>query len=234
LTRWSVVVGLAACSGLLDVQSSNNVASEALDKPAAAPAIANGALSSLAHGRGPLLPEDAPLPYALTGVRPLAEARRLDLAVAAATGNTGYQAALTAVRARAEHAKAIWAKLHPVGPAVPIGGAPALIDDAAANADAAAALALAGAAADWKFRFSYSATTVDNYIGAWVPSRQEMRIGARYVNKATKDTLRDPITVDAAGKNVVDPEIRRAVVEFLGTSTTQLYSPLTVLSAREL
>src|SRR6184192_4673116 len=61
-----------------------------------------------------------------------------------------------------------------------------------------------------------------------------MRIGARYVNKATKDTLRDPITVDAAGKNVVDPEIRRAVVEFLGTSTTQLYSPLTVLSAREL
>jgi len=335
LTRWSVVVGLAACSGLLDVQNPNNVAAEDLDKPAAAPAIANGALSSLAYGWGAILTEYATVSDELTWVGSRDGFRDLDvgnltsptneftdaafpfvgrarwmadlaikklsgfdavgalkdrndlarsylygalaysmvgdmfnnfpigsdmrvaapplgranmdstykvaiayatagLAVAAATGNTGYQAALTAVRARAEHAKAIWATLHPVGPAVPIGGAPALIDDAAANADAAAALALAGAAADWKFRFSYSATTVDNYIGAWVPSRQEMRIGARYVNKATKDTLRDPITVDAAGKNVVDPEIRRAVVEFLGTSTTQLYSPLTVLSAREL
>ena len=71
------------------------------------------------------------------------------LAIATATRNTSYGTALTAMRARAEFAKAVWAKLHPLGSSIPIGGAPALIDDPAANADAAAALALAGAA-DWR------------------------------------------------------------------------------------
>src|SRR5438093_1253 len=47
------------------------------------------------------------------------------LAVAAATGNTSYQTALTAIRARAAFAKAVWARLHPTGPSIPIGGAPA-------------------------------------------------------------------------------------------------------------
>ena len=100
------------------------------------------------------------------------------------------------------------------------------MNDAAATTDAQAALLLAGA--NWRFRFSYSATTVDNYIGGWVNSRQEMRFGDRYVNRGTKDTLRDPIS------GSVDPEMRRAVIEFVGTAATQSYQPLTALSAREL
>jgi len=325
---WSLVVGVTACGSLLDVQNPNNVALEDLDKPTAAPALANGALSSVAYGWGAILTEYATVSDELTWVGSRDGFRDLDvgnltsptneftdaafpfvgrarwmadlaikrlsgfdsaaalkdrndlarsylygaiaytmvgdmfnnfpigsdmrtaapplgranmdstykiaiayatqgLAIATATRNTSYGTALTAMRARAEFAKAVWAKLHPLGASIRIGGAPALIDDPAANADAAAALALAGAA-DWKFRFTYSVTTVDNYIGGWVPSRQEMRIGDRYVNKAAKDTLRDPVS------GAVDPEIRRAVIEFLGNSTTQLYGPLTVASSREL
>jgi len=158
------------------------------------------------------------------------------LAVAQATGNIPLQLALTAMRARAEHAKAVWALLHPVGPGIPNGGSP-LVNDAAAGADARAAISLADGAAkspNWKFRFNYSPTTVDNYIGAWVNGRQEMRFGDRFVNRAAKDTLRDPVSVAVAPPGVVDPEIRRAVIDFVGTSQTQSYRPLTVLSEREL
>jgi hypothetical protein len=150
------------------------------------------------------------------------------LAVAQATGSTPLQVALTAMRARAAHAKAVWTLIHPVGPGVPNGGSP-LVNDAAAAADAQAAITLADVKTpNWKFRFSYSPTTVDNYIGAWVNGRQEMRFGDRFVNRAAKDTLRDPVS------GTVDPEIRRAVIEFVGSSSTQNYQPLTVLSEREL
>ncbi len=151
------------------------------------------------------------------------------LAIAQATGNASWQIALTAVRARAEHAKAVWALIHPPGTGVPYGGSP-LVNDAAAVADAQAAITLADlSGTNWKFRFSYSPTTVDNYIGAWVNGRQEMRFGDRFVKRsAPKDTLRDPIS------GAVDPEIRRAVTEFVGTAATQSYGPLTALSEREL
>jgi hypothetical protein len=155
------------------------------------------------------------------------------LAIAQATGSTSLQVALTAMRARAEHAKAIWALIHPVGPGVPNGGSP-LVNDAAAGADAQAAITLADGVAkspDWKFRFNYSPTTVDNYIGAWVNGRQEMRFGSRFVPRITKDslyTIRDPIS------NTFDPEMQRAVKEFIGTAATQSYRPLTALSEREL
>ncbi len=147
------------------------------------------------------------------------------LTIAQATSNRTLQLPLLAMRARAAHARAVWRLTHPVGPGVPTGGT-GLVNDPAANTDAQAALLLA--TTDWRFRFSYSATTVDNYIGGWVNSRQEMRFGDRYVNRGTKDTLRDPIS------GSVDPEMRRAVIEFVGTAATQSYQPLTALSAREL
>ncbi len=148
------------------------------------------------------------------------------LPIVQGTKNKSLQIALTAMRARAQHAKAVWTLLHPLGTGVPHGNP--LVYDAGTNADALAALALAAGTTDWKFRFSYGATTVDNYIGAWVNSRQEMRVGDSYINKATNDTLKDPIT------GQVDPEFRRAAIDFKGTSATQLYTPLTVLSSREL
>jgi hypothetical protein len=158
------------------------------------------------------------------------------LAIAQATGNTSLQLALTAMRARAEHAKAVWALIHPVGPGVPTGGSP-LVKDAAAGADAQAAIYLADSvvkSSNWKFRFNYSPATIDNYIGAWVNGRQEMRFGDRFVNRAAKDTLRDAVSVAVLPPGVVDPEIRRAVIEFVGKPATQSYQPLTSLSEREL
>ena len=159
------------------------------------------------------------------------------IAIAQATKNKSLELALTAMRARARHAKAVWTLLHPPGTGVPHGNP--LVNDAGTNADALAALALATGTTDWKFRFSYSVTTVDNYIGGWVNSRQEMRVGDSYINKATGDTLRDPILTLLRGQgdatiSAVDREFRRAAIEFKGTSATQFYAPLTVLSAREL
>ncbi len=150
------------------------------------------------------------------------------LTIAQATGNKNLQLALTAVRARAGFAKVVWFKLHPVDPGVPHGGP--FVSDAAVTADAQAALTLAAATPDWKFRFNYGPTTVDNTIGAWVNSRQEMRVGNAFINRSVTpaDTLRDPIS------GAVDPEIRRALVEFKATASTQFYTPLTVVSSREL
>ena len=149
------------------------------------------------------------------------------LAIAQATGNKTLRRALTAVRARARFARAVWFKLYPNDAAVPHGGA--FVNDPGVTADAQAALALVDTL-DWRFRFNYSTTTVDNTIGAWVNSRQEMRVGGAYINRSVTpaDTLRDPIT------NTVDPEMRRALVEFKATASTQFYAPLTVVSAREL
>ena len=317
---------LTACSSLLDVKNPNNVNANDLNNPAAAPAIANGALATVAYGWGAILLEystasdeltwigsrdgfreldvgnmtnptneftDAAFPfigrarwmsdfaikqlsafdsagtlknrddlaraylyaaiaYTMIGDMfnnfPIGSDRRnaapplgrskmdstytvaiayttAGLAIAQATGNKSLQLALTAQRARSEHAKAVWAKLHPAGPGVPNGGS-GIVSDPAANADAAAALVLA--TVDWKYRFAYSSTTIDNYLGAWVNSRQEMRVGDAYIKASTKDTLKDPLT------GLVDPELRRAASEFKGTSATQLYGPLTVVSAREL
>jgi len=329
---------IAACSSLLDVKNPNNVNASDLDNPAAAPSIANGALSAVAYAWGAMLTEyatvsdeltwigsrdgfreldvgnltnqtneftDAAFPYVgrarwmadlaiqkLSGFDsagtlknrddlarsylyaaiiyvtigdqfnnfPIGSDRRTaapplgrdkmdsvykvaiayttsGIAIAQATKNKSLELALTAMRARARHANAVWTLLHPVGTGVPHGSP--LVNDAGANADAVAALALAAGTTDWKFRFGYSATTVDNYIGGWVNSRQEMRVGDAYINKATNDTLRDPILTllraqgDATIKPV-DPEFRRATIEFTGTSATQFYAPLTVLSTREL
>ena len=91
------------------------------------------------------------------------------IAIAQATNNTGLEGALTAMLARARHAKAVWQLTHPVGPGVPSGGS-GLVNDPATTADAQRALGFTGG--DWKFRFSYSATTADNYIGGWVNSRR--------------------------------------------------------------
>jgi len=320
------VAFVTACSSLLDVKNPNNVNANDLDNPAAAPAIANGALATVAYGWGAILLEystasdeltwigsrdgfreldvgtmtnptneftDAAFPfigrarwmtdfaiqrlsafdsagtlknrddlaraylyaaiaYTMIGdmfnnfpigsdrrdaAPPLGRAKMdstyvvaiayttAGLAIAQATGTKSLQLALTAQRARAEHAKAVWGKVHPAGPGVPNGGS-GIISDPAANADAAAALALA--TVDWKYRFAYSSTTIDNSLGAWVNSRQEMRVGNAYINASTKDTLKDPIT------GLVDPELRRAAIEFKGTSASQLYGPLTVVSVREL
>jgi len=281
---------VTACSSLLDVKNPNNVNAEDLNNPKAAPAIANGALATVAYGWGAILLEystasdemtwigsrdgfreldvgnmtnptneftDAAFPFVgrarwmsdfaikqLSGFRfggnveeprrprarlPVCRDRVHDdrrhvqqlphrlrpphcctatgpdedgfhlynchrlhdagLAITQRPRTEVCQLALTAQRARAEHAKAVWAKLHPAARSAPWWKRDR--HDPAANTDAAAALALA--TVDWKYRFAYSSTTTDNYMGAWVNSRQEMRVGDAYIRASTKDTLKDPI-----------------------------------------
>jgi hypothetical protein len=59
-SRQTIVLGLATlalagCKGLLDVDNPNNVSSDALDEPAAAPAILNGAINTGANALSSLL-----------------------------------------------------------------------------------------------------------------------------------------------------------------------------------
>jgi hypothetical protein len=319
----------AGCSGLLDVENPNNVNQDNLDNPAAAAALANGALSATARAFGTVLTPyseatdeltwigsrdawgDLDLGY-LTGITnefvdaafpSLAQARWLsdeaikrlsafaavgvlpdsnDLArsylygaiayvtigdmfddwpigsdrtqaaaplgpanmaqvydtaiayttrgitIAQATGNTGLELDLTAMRARARHARGVWVKLNPFSAATL---ANPLVNDPLAVADANAALALASGTPDWMYRFNYSSETIGTSIGFEVNQRLESRFGDPYIfptadNKRVDSIrLRDPI--DA----VPDPVLTKTINDFV---TGVQYGSLTVVSSREM
>jgi len=178
---------------------------------------------------------DAAIAYATSGI-----------SLAQKTGHKSLELALTAARARAEHAKAVWALFpHPATPTGPPTNP--LVIDAAATADAKAALTLAASLTepDWRYRFTYSQPTVTTDIGFEVNERLEMRIGPVYAGRActvsgcatggkvaVKATdipasinLKDPID------NVPDSYLSAVLSEFLGNTR---YGPLTMLSAREM
>jgi hypothetical protein len=151
------------------------------------------------------------------------------LDIARSTKNTSLEGALLGARARAHHAKAVWTMLNPAGstPANP------LVNSASAVADAQAALAIVPE--DWKYQFQFSAATIGSQLGSWINSRQEFRVDTVFGvsnergNKITAVQLRDPID------NIPDPALQRLLTEFGALSTgTELYPPLTVISAREL
>src|SRR5437879_1238514 len=168
------------------------------------------------------------------------------IALAQKTGDKAGELILTAARARAEHAKAVWALFpHPATPTGP--PANPLVNAAAATADANAALALGASLSlnDWLVRFSYSQQTVTTDIGFEVNERLEMRIGPVYAGPACTVSgcatggkvgvtpadipgsvnLKDPID------NKADSYLSAVLIEFLGNTR---YGPLTVLSAREM
>ena len=161
---------------------------------------------------------------------------------------------LLAIRARAKHSKAIWAKLNGAG------GAPAstpvaspLVNDAGADADAAAALAEMGAA-DYKFKLTpLTQTTGFPLVGNDLNNRLELRAGdflagARPADCTTNScdswvdptaagnaidstTLKDPVT------NAIDPVFRANILEccIKGPQNGQGdLVPLTIISAREM
>src|SRR5919197_1168122 len=69
----------AACSSLLDVKNPNNVNASDLDNPAAAPAIANGALATVAYGWGAILLEYSTASDELTWIGSRDGFRELDV-----------------------------------------------------------------------------------------------------------------------------------------------------------
>jgi hypothetical protein len=148
------------------------------------------------------------------------------LAVATAMEDDAGMLALTAMRARARHARGVWVKLNPFGPATL---AAPLVNDAAAVADANAALALDPT--DWQFAFDYDAGWFGSGIGFEVNQRLESRMGDVYVVPTTDNKrvasirLVDPIT------NAADPVLSRIIGAF---TTGVQYGPLTFLSAREM
>jgi len=162
---------------------------------------------------------------------------------------------LLAMRARAKHSKAIWAKLNGSG------GAPVstpvtspLVNDAGADADAAAALTEMGAGVDYKFKLTPQTQTLGfPNVGNDLNNRLELRAGdftagavPASCNNATCDswvdpnnagnaidstTLKDPVT------NALDPVFRANVIEccMKGTQNGQGdLVKLTIISAREM
>lgn len=151
------------------------------------------------------------------------------LAVARELGDRELEASLLAARARARFSRAVWQTLNPSGqtPESP------LVSDAGADADAEAALALVDA--DWRFEFEYGPTTVGNQLGAWINSRQEFRVDTVYGVPRSSGTRVDAVALRDPIDDVTDPALEAAMTELgLLSSTTELYPPMTVVSAREL
>jgi len=162
---------------------------------------------------------------------------------------------LLAMRARAKHSKAIWAKLNGSG------GAPAttpvaspLVNDAGADADAAAALTEMGANVDYKFKLTpQTQTTGFPVVGNDLNNRLELRAGdsqagtpSSLCRDATCDTW---VVPSSAGNtiasvkyqdpvnNIVDPVFQANITEccIKGTQNGQGdLVPVTIISAREM
>lgn len=133
-----------------------------------------------------------------------------------AAANLEQQRRILALRARAKHAKAVWAKLNPKGsvPANP------WVDPPGAEADALAMLAVSSTPADWKWILNYFSALTFNETAWELVGRSEL---------AFESTPNDPITGSA------DPRIAATVTDFRNTTAYQdRYSPLTMASAREM
>jgi hypothetical protein len=153
--------------------------------------------------------------------------------ITVAVNNRDLQSQLLALRARAKHARAMWALFRPARttPANP------LINDAGANTDAAAALAMM--TGNYRLRLlpvTGGAAAIS--VAGEMNSRQEIRAGAFYVNpNPTRPTtvadgaagikLRDPVT------GQTDPVMLKAIDECCRVASTTL-TPITIISAKEM
>ena len=166
------------------------------------------------------------------------------LSVARDEGDTELEVRLLAMRARAQHARAVWEQLNPAGSAP----ADPLVDVQAAVDDAQAVLNMIAGTPDWTYRFTYSSSTVPQTgnvpgfinVGFQVNQRGELQIGPDYVDVDSEDptdivnegqipgagiTLMDPID------DVPDPAVGAAIAEFIAAAE---FAPFTVVSAREM
>lgn len=169
--------------------------------------------------------------------------------------STDNRRRLLAMRARAKHSKAIWAKLNGSG------GAPAatpvanpLVNDAGADADAAAALEAMGAGSDYKFKLTPLSQTLGfPVVGNDLNNRLELRAGdsqAGSPSSLCRDATCDSWVVPGSGGNTVastklvdpvtnaiDPVFRANITECCQKGAQNGQGdlvPVTIISAREM
>lgn len=157
---------------------------------------------------------------------------RLDEAILLAQelGEADLELRATAVRARAHHSRAIWDHLNPTAT-----GGDAYVSSAAASADANAVISMAGGVtADWSWGFTYSASTLNNDMAAWVNDRKENTHDPTLVTlnedmDVTGVALQDPID------GVADPVVTWKMNQWKGGDLTDKggeFPPLDVTSTR--
>lgn len=149
-------------------------------------------------------------------------------AEAASRGASDLVLAAKAFQARTAWAKALWPKLNPPGSAP----ADPLVNNSQANALAAEVVgSLSGDEADWSYDYLYSSGTLENSMAGWVNSRQEFAFSPLWVQldaagrKVVAVTYQDPVD------GVTDPALEESITSFIDG---YVYSPLTILSAREM
>ena len=156
------------------------------------------------------------------------------LPIAVALNNNTLRAQILGLRARAKHAKAVWALLKPARatPSNP------LVNNPGASADATAALAIMSGNYAFKL-LPVTGSTASISMASEMNSRQEIRAGDVYVNPADPNRpttiaaglagikLRDPVT------NQPDAVLARTIDECCRVSSTTL-TPFTIVSAKEM
>ncbi|SVA83449.1 uncharacterized protein METZ01_LOCUS136303 [marine metagenome] len=139
-------------------------------------------------------------------------------AIASATWKVRVQA----LKARIEHAKAVWGKNNPVNTSAPYVSAGA--------STAASALALMDTD-DWKWKMNFSSGTVSNNMSWQINGRLEMDLldSPTHPEKGGDPNKTDPVTGTADTRVLAEEVIFRSGI---GGGTD--YAPITIVSAREM
>lgn len=134
---------------------------------------------------------------------------------------------LTAMKARVQHAKAVWNMIGRIPISVTNNG---LVADAGAAGDAVAALGMD--ATDWAYQFEYTSATQTSDIGSWMNERQEYRFGDNYVNATANDLKAESVKLQDIIDAVPDPRLEQFILVDFQPNDNLV--DLTVVSAREM
>jgi len=144
------------------------------------------------------------------------------LGKADAKADAAWKVRVNALKARTEHAKAVWGKNNPVNTSAPYVSAGA--------STAANALALMETA-DWKWKMNFSSGTVSNQMSWQINGRLEMDLldSPTHPDKGGDPNKTDPVTGALDTRVLAEEVIFRSGI---GGGTD--YAPITVVSAREM
>jgi hypothetical protein len=154
------------------------------------------------------------------------------MGVAQAEGRDDLVLIMTALRARAHHARAVWDMLNPAGsvPANP------LVSSSSAVQDAKAFLAMNGGDEGWRYTITLANNDMvpggEITLGHNMNDRAELQFGADYVTTDPNDAaaitgiaLMDPVD------RIPDPVVSDKIAEFRDAF---IYTVMTIVSAREM